>query len=310
MRKVFSSHQEVAHVWASRSQDEGRASSMFFYGDTIYSYGRHFPIAKFETITQPDGSPKTVVLFTTRGYSVSTSKHINYTRRAIPSYTPVVYVHNPEDTLQNNLEYLHAQVTELLIAYAQTNHHGRKQKLARIINQHVESARAVCDAVYLAYPEWTDLPEDMTQAAKQEAEVRAERYRKAAEARAKEQAQRARKAKAYLKDWINDLTMKTSGFGAPDLYSQPIRLRVHPETPEYESEIETSHGARVPTAHAVKLWPVLRKWKETRQSYAHANHSISLGHYTVQKFDGKELVVGCHHIPWSELRRIAEQLGL
>lgn len=46
MKRVFSSHDEVCRVWASRSQDTRRAGNIDFRGDTIYSYG-HYAIAHF-----------------------------------------------------------------------------------------------------------------------------------------------------------------------------------------------------------------------------------------------------------------------
>jgi len=47
MRRVLRSNADVAHVWAQQVQDEERSGNMFFEGDTIYSYGHHFPIARF-----------------------------------------------------------------------------------------------------------------------------------------------------------------------------------------------------------------------------------------------------------------------
>jgi len=40
MRKVFSSHREVAKVWAQRSQSEGRATNVFFEGACRAGYDR------------------------------------------------------------------------------------------------------------------------------------------------------------------------------------------------------------------------------------------------------------------------------
>ena len=39
---------EVSHLWANRAQDEARnrQGNLYFTGDTIYSYGSHFPIAR------------------------------------------------------------------------------------------------------------------------------------------------------------------------------------------------------------------------------------------------------------------------
>ena len=70
MKKVFSSHSECAHVWAQQKQYEGRAHSMFFEKESIYSYGHHFKIAEF---IRPN-----VVLYNGRSYSSSTSKHQAY----------------------------------------------------------------------------------------------------------------------------------------------------------------------------------------------------------------------------------------
>lgn len=75
MKTIFSNPQEIAHIWAHQSQQEAKNSnrSFFFYGDTIYSYGHHFPIAKHNN---------GVILFTLKSYSVTTSKHIQIVRSA------------------------------------------------------------------------------------------------------------------------------------------------------------------------------------------------------------------------------------
>src|SRR3990167_11090978 len=75
MRKILKNNREVAHIWAQQKQSEGKSGNMFFEGDTIYSYGHHFPIARF---ARPG-----IVLFTTKRRSVSTSAHIGYTRQAL-----------------------------------------------------------------------------------------------------------------------------------------------------------------------------------------------------------------------------------
>lgn len=76
MRTVLKSHNEVAHVWANQGQSEGRSGNIFFEGDTIYSYGHHFPMARLI----PE---KNVVLFTNAKSSVSTEKHKGIVRSAI-----------------------------------------------------------------------------------------------------------------------------------------------------------------------------------------------------------------------------------
>ena len=95
MRKVFSSHAEVAKVWARRSQVEGRAGNIYFRGATIYSYGHHFPIARIEGNT---------CLFTTRSYSNSTAKHKGIVSRFIPSYCKVISVDDILDSAVSGVD--------------------------------------------------------------------------------------------------------------------------------------------------------------------------------------------------------------
>jgi len=64
---------------------------LYFDGETIYSYGSHFPIACH--VTDKHGKP--AILFTTRSYSVTTSGHVSAVRSAIPKDIPVFNVYNP-----------------------------------------------------------------------------------------------------------------------------------------------------------------------------------------------------------------------
>jgi hypothetical protein len=59
------------HLWAHHTQDDARnrQGNLYFTGDTICSYGSHFPIARHVK----NDSEKRAVLFTTATYSVTTS---------------------------------------------------------------------------------------------------------------------------------------------------------------------------------------------------------------------------------------------
>jgi hypothetical protein len=73
-RTVFGSHSNLAHVWAQQTYPFGKSSDgrMLFEGPTIYSYGKHYAIATF---TDAYVKGQRVVLFNSKGYSVSTAKH-------------------------------------------------------------------------------------------------------------------------------------------------------------------------------------------------------------------------------------------
>lgn len=89
-------NRQVAHVWAQQTKPGAKGSSFYFRDSTIYSYGPHFPIARFI-----ERKGRRAVLFTTRGYSVTTSKHIGQARGAIPGGVPVFYVTDPLDMPRN-----------------------------------------------------------------------------------------------------------------------------------------------------------------------------------------------------------------
>jgi hypothetical protein len=80
------SNSRVAREW-THGRDK-RGSNFYAADGTIYSYGSHFPIARFYTLA--DG--KRVCLFTAREYSSSTARHKSYVSRAIPSAVPVFVV--------------------------------------------------------------------------------------------------------------------------------------------------------------------------------------------------------------------------
>lgn len=88
MKTVFSSHKQLAEIWAKQSQFKGRSSNMFFENEVIYSYGYHYEIAHF--IDAPNG--KRVCFINSNGFSSSTNKHTNHVLRAIPKDMPTFYV--------------------------------------------------------------------------------------------------------------------------------------------------------------------------------------------------------------------------
>ena len=79
MKRVFTSSTDVIHLYAQRSQDEARCSNVFFEGDLIWSYGRHYLLGEFID------NGKAIVI-NDIGYSVTTSKHIHQLIQATRQY--------------------------------------------------------------------------------------------------------------------------------------------------------------------------------------------------------------------------------
>lgn len=80
-------NKELAHHWWYNTDPAavGHASNFYWSGDTIYSYGPHFPIAR---------KTKQGVLYNRNRFSQTTSKHQLYVRCAIPRGMSVVEVDN------------------------------------------------------------------------------------------------------------------------------------------------------------------------------------------------------------------------
>ena len=97
MKTVFKSSGELVHLWAHKRQAEGRTgrvsrmdgsygSQMFFEGDCIFSYGRHYCIGRH----LPDGH----VAINAEENSPTTNKHVQEARHAV-SHLKVLRVYNP-----------------------------------------------------------------------------------------------------------------------------------------------------------------------------------------------------------------------
>ena len=297
MRHVYPNH-EIPHLWVHQSQNQARnsSSSLYFVGQTIYSYGSHFPIARH--ITNDRG--ERAILFTTAHYSVTTSGHCSAVARAIPTDVPVFHVAhvqngsadrpNHKDNVEN---YLH-RLSELL----------GKAKRARLYRDHYErEALALRDQLrcYVAFfdVQSVTIPEsaalDALQSwiaahAEEDRQRREQRARLAEEERRKEQAERIERFRA----------------GDPHVSYVP---GVSPMLRVAGDEVQTSLGARFPVSHAVRALLLVRKIRESGGEYVRYGHTVHLGHYAIDRIESDGTVhAGCHIVKWDEIERIAPQL--
>ncbi len=106
MKTVFS-HAELAHQFAHQLTENARTTnnSMFIDKDTIYSYGRHFAIAK-----HVNGK----VLFTTRRYSNTTAKHIRHVLNAC-NHLDRIYCYDPSESPRLNFEAMLKEIKGCLL---------------------------------------------------------------------------------------------------------------------------------------------------------------------------------------------------
>lgn len=306
MRFSLSTSSEVFHYWANRVQSEGKCGNVFFDGPRVYSYGRHFMIARI--------LPSGVVAFTLRGYSVTTSKHITQARQAA-NHMPRVFCNDPADSALQNMQAARSAINDALAAsekkgIRQSTRDGHKARALQLAEQ--------ANAYLAALPEderGEVQPIDTSALESVRAEmVAAEQARE----RIKEEQRQARMAdlRESLEKWRRHEIVTRTG-----LYELPPALRLGKsrgtyETggllPDFGSEgreiVQTSHGAEIPVSDALKLWPIILRVMRGEKDYTPGE---ALGPYRLTQIrtDGS-IRVGCHDIAFTEVRAIAVQLGL
>lgn len=271
-------HNAVAHAWAHQTGRTRRGFNMFYEGETIYSYGRHFPIARL--VTAANG--ERVVLFTSRSYSVSTAKHKTIVWRAV-SHLTIFDVENPSAP-PSNADF-DAMVLKARDAVAKA---GRARKLA---DYHLGSARRWLNdanefsrAFHLGR-ETVTLESLGVAVADLEARIaeagRAEAARRASEARINAQANRER-----LRLWLKGESVRP-----------PHTLR--PMVRVCGDMVETTWGATVPLLDALRTY-YAAKALSGRAAGLSASHTVeNVGHYGNATVDGRgNIRVGCHTIPF------------
>jgi hypothetical protein len=293
MKKVFSSHNEAAHIWASQSQNEGRAGNIEFEGQTIYSYGRHFPVARFA----PEFGD--IVLFTSRGYSSSTGKHKGIIRAAIPDSYQVIYCDDVSRPASHNLGIWEKSVLRMRGDFAQSSRKISAGNIATAIYQLTSEALAYCEALKIAAPEWIKDNDAEKAARAYVSEAARLRDAKRAIKQAENNRIAALESAERLALWLTGENVNTNGFQ----FSNTL-LRIKGE------QIETTRGAKIPVSDALKIYPLLARTKRNGGKIEAGLHSINLGAYRFNSFDGENLIVGCHVIAWDQIEKMAIQLNL
>lgn len=287
MQKVVNSDQ-VAHLWANKTQSEARNpnSSIYFNGDTIYSYGSHFPIAR-----HIERKGKSAVAFTTRDYSVTTSSHkstVASAARHLTVFTVSDVESDRADTIKANLADYKARITSELL----------KAKRARNrAKWHLQSAETLINegnqyAQFYGYKAQFAQPEDwQAQVQKAEASARAENECKRKQA----ETQRRERLEA-LEQWKQGASV---GYRFYDL---PVSLRVIGDNDN--REMETSLGARVPLAEAEKAFRFA--WIQRARGWHRNGEQFTVGHYNLDAVNEQGVIAGCHRVAWPEIERFAK----
>jgi hypothetical protein len=323
----MANHMNVAHRWAQMNKNLNVSGyAMFADGYSIFSHGRHFEIARWvETTPQRADeaqAPTMAVLFTARDYSVSTSKHKSYTRRAIRS-SATVYTIPPEfwpihgnaanvtekqkrdanaSAAKGALAWYEAQALESYAKAARARSNGPWliQQAERQLDEAADFARSF--GVKFVRP---DLDGLKARAEKRAAET-AKATRKANKLRKEREAAALAEQRELQALWLaGDTSQRRLGyFTAPDGSAYVRR------SPDGES-LETSQGASVPWEHALKAFRFIKLCRERGEAFHTNGRTVRVGHYQVSEITARgDMVAGCHRFKWEVMEALAIKEGV
>lgn len=313
MKHVFTSDYEIAHLWANQAQDQARRSgtnNFYFNRDTIYSYGSHFPIAKLVG---------KYVLFTTQGYSRTTSKQISTVRGSLSQTQRenIVYVNSPEDislycrsnfyrSITKEVEILAKKIPAVKERIAKA--HKPEKYILDLTDLEYNVNRL--ESFAKDYAKSVDsLPEDKHKdgthydvLSKKQLSKTIRAFRKDAKlgnmADLKAAILKREKAARIEADKLElELVTKFRNFEINHVYnrSNVTYLRVA------DKIVQTSRGIQIAFEDAKRLYAAFKAKKLIGQK---------LDYHTITKVEKETVIAGCHHIPFSEIELAAGILGI
>lgn len=340
--RTFFTSKEIAHVWANEGAPEGNSpGNMSFNGAAFYSYGT--TIAR---IIKHRG--KKAYLFESAGFSSSTSHHQGCARSAVAQEEKKFFVcqgrrgQSLDFTPAKLRDYYIGRFKEVQNQDSPKAHVRAEDVVRR--GRALSNALDVCHFFKLPtkrlanmekkFQQELDEASEIVQAYEEKRKViREERDRKR-QAKAIEQAvekaqaflrgetdsfygldllklgqhdELYRQAEAHLLE-VNQQKIERWLAGDPDVhldYELPIMLRVAPD--DGSAVVETSRGARVPLTEAERTYRFILKVHDRGWHASGEQHQV--GMYALKRVLPDEIVVGCHHIAWSEVERFAKSQG-
>lgn len=262
---------QLAHIWANQTKENGKGNNMFFEGKKIYSYGTHYQIAELFEV-----KGKTVVFVNSNGYSNTTAKHTSIVCQACSHleqfHIPFMkdfysYSYRSKQYFEPNKQ----SIADFLLQIV--NNHIYEQKQARTNGRYVEAAKRE----YRKYESFCNLFDlDPVKVDFSEVEEIAQKCVLRYEETEKKKAERAAKADAEkLQKW---LTGEYNG----TLYNIPVHFRIK------NGKVQTTKGAYVSLEAAKRLYQMQKKGMDILGE--------KIDGFTVTKNDGNTVTISCHKI--------------
>jgi len=282
-------NEQVAHLWANKSRSAAKGSSFYFDGDTIYSYGAHFPIARHY---------KGVVLYTSRTYSVTTAKHKGIVCSAmshLESFMVDDVTKDPSGAdVKGYTERLKLQATILSRSRDPQFHIENLQRIT-------DEANKFCST--FGFKTRFQMPDEVTLEALRE---------KSKQAQAKKAKQTAERNARIEREKVEAITEWISGKRSMIPYTvQTVYLRARHAACESINGnepdgfiMETSRGARVPLADAQRAFRFVMLKRE--KGWRRNGETFPVGEFQLEAVNEQGVIAGCHRVAWAEIERFAK----
>lgn len=286
MKKIFT-NSEIVHVFAERSQEEGKTSNngMFFKGDNIYSYGTHYILAQY--------LDQNTILINNTGYSSSTGKHISLITNATRQYTQYFFneicLNNVYDIITWNDQKLknarkkEIYAIEIISKFEAFNQFLNDKKKAVIKNRYGYDLQD--KALIIKDEKFKEIKKIYKAISKD-----SDKYIQEAQERARKEQERA-------KQRYNESLVKFKNYEINyiSLKSNEDFLRISQDN----TKIETTQGVKIDVQEAKKLYLMIQEGKEIK--------GLKIGNYTIISINGT-LKIGCHKININNVHEIGKQL--
>lgn len=143
------------------------------------------------------------------------------------------------------------------------------------------------------------LPEDSAPGVRSPFDILQDELR--AEKRARAQREESERLARGKSDWLAGVP---NGWRGDDGEGGAL-MRIRGDT------LETSQGASVPLAHAVKVFRFVKACRKSGKSWRRNGATIRVGHFQVDSVDSSgNFVAGCHSFNWPEVERVARLAGV
>jgi hypothetical protein len=311
IRETFNGKDAVAHAWSRQDQERGREADktggrIFFEGPTIYSYGRHFPIATFY---QRKGKEK-IVLFTKREYSPTTSAHMGAARGAV-SHHRIIYCESPTDAESgnhgDNMRHWESAAQSLALKLSKATKPEKYLSQIANLRREMQEYAEYFSISKLSYKAtggkltrfrylMIESKEGGTKATAKEIAARKKYEKEFAAKRAKAEA----KAIQEFRDWKSDHVRE----------SEWSFLRMDPNS----GDVQTSKGIQFGRSEAKEYYFRLKRFQSKVNNGEDIKdnldrYGMEFEGYTLRTITADHFEIGCHKIQFSELDRLAKAAG-